>query len=162
MTRSIEKFGCTLTVATLLAVGLGFSGAAQAGDAAEQAQTAADHAGYAAGSDGIDSVHAHLHHALNCLVGPNGEGFDASFGYPCDGMGSGALNDADMDHQTTYLDAIAEIKGGLATDMSPRLRRLRWKPGTRFRAMRCKAASLRARSCSYASAFSLFIVTRYA
>jgi hypothetical protein len=116
MTRSIEKFGCTLTVATLLAVGLGFSGAAQAGDAAEQAQTAADHAGYAAGSDGIDSVHAHLHHALNCLVGPNGEGFDASFGYPCDGMGSGALNDADMDHQTTYLDAIAEIKGGLATD----------------------------------------------
>lgn len=116
MTHSIEKFGRSLTAATLLAFGLGFSGMAWADDAAAQAQTAADHAGYAAGSDGIDSVHAHLHHALNCLVGPGGEGYDASFGDPCDGMGAGALNDADMENQTTYLDAIAQINAGLATD----------------------------------------------
>lgn len=116
MIRTIGNIGLALTMATLLAVGLGSAGQAQADNASAQVQTAADHAGYAAGSDGIDSVHAHLHHALNCLVGPDGEGFDASFGNPCDGMGSGALDGADMEHEATYLDAIVEINAGLATD----------------------------------------------
>ncbi len=36
---------------------------------------AAQHAGFAAGSSDIAGIHTHLHHAVNCLVGPEGEGF---------------------------------------------------------------------------------------
>lgn len=116
MTTNFLHFYRTATASFVLAAGLAISGVAQADDARAQGDIAAEHAGYAAGSDGIDSVHAHLHHALNCLVGPNGEGFDGSFGYPCDGMGDGAVNDSDMENQTTYLDAAKQVQAGIATD----------------------------------------------
>jgi hypothetical protein len=35
----------------------------------------------------------HLHHTINCLVGPNGNGFDAKPGNPCEGRGNGAIAD---------------------------------------------------------------------
>ena len=31
----------------------------------------------------IMMAHKHLHHAVNCLVGPSGAGFDAAAGNPC-------------------------------------------------------------------------------
>lgn len=89
---------------------------AYAGDAVLQAETAAQHAGFAAGSDGIDSVRAHMHHALNCLVGPDGEGFDASFGYPCDGMGGGAITDGSSAMQAYYIEAAEYLRNGLRAD----------------------------------------------
>lgn len=44
---------------------------------------AAQHAGLAAGSADITMVQRHLHHVLNCLVGPEGDGFDQAAGNPC-------------------------------------------------------------------------------
>ena len=43
----------------------------------EEVTTAALHAGLAAKGGDIKEVHTHLHHALNCLVGPDGQGYDA-------------------------------------------------------------------------------------
>ena len=62
-------------------------------DEAAEVTTAAQHAGMAAGSADIKMVHMHLHHVVNCLVGPSGEGFDKDAGNPCDGKGNGALAD---------------------------------------------------------------------
>src|SRR5690554_5726690 len=59
-----------------------------------QAKTASVHAGLAANSADIKGVHTHLHHSLNCLVGPDGDGFDESQMNPCEGMGKGAISDA--------------------------------------------------------------------
>ncbi|HEX6550383.1 MAG TPA: hypothetical protein VF117_06890 [Gammaproteobacteria bacterium] len=64
-----------------------------AGDAAKQIATAEVHAGMAATVKDINMVHAHLHHVINCLVGPKGKLFDNKAEDPCQGMGDGALND---------------------------------------------------------------------
>jgi len=57
-----------------------------------QERTAAQHAEYASNATKIDQVHLHLHHVINCLVGPKGKGFDAKAGNPCKDQGNGALN----------------------------------------------------------------------
>ena len=59
-----------------------------------QARTAAAHAGMALGAAHLAGVHMHLHHVLNCLVGPGGAAFDAKALDPCKGMGKGAIRDA--------------------------------------------------------------------
>jgi len=62
-------------------------------------------------------VHTHLHHAINCIVGPNGNGFDASVLNPCKGMGDGALSDAKKMEVVNALDvALKAAKSGLAAD----------------------------------------------
>jgi hypothetical protein len=53
--------------------------------------TATQHAGLAAKATDLKGVQMHLHHVINCLVGPSGAGFDASFGNPCNGQGNGAI-----------------------------------------------------------------------
>src|SRR6266511_4230816 len=65
--------------------------AARAADGGKQIATAAQHAGYAADSTAIGMAHAHLHHTINCLVGPQGDGFDAKELNPCKGFGNGAI-----------------------------------------------------------------------
>lgn len=64
-----------------------------AGDAAKQIATAEVHAQMAASVKDINMVHAHLHHVINCLVGPKGKLFDSTAEDPCKGMGDGALAD---------------------------------------------------------------------
>ncbi|HEY2068808.1 MAG TPA: hypothetical protein VGG48_04575 [Rhizomicrobium sp.] len=66
-------------------------------DLAGEVVTAAQHADYAASATDIATVHAHLHHTLNCLVGPGGDGFDAKEINPCAGSGKGAIPDAAND-----------------------------------------------------------------
>ena len=46
-------------------------------DLGSEINNAATHAGLAAQAADINGVHTHMHHALNCLVGPKGDGFDA-------------------------------------------------------------------------------------
>jgi uncharacterized membrane protein len=41
----------------------------------------------------LQQVTLHLHHVLNCAVGPDGMGFDAAAGNPCKGQGNGFLSD---------------------------------------------------------------------
>jgi hypothetical protein len=75
------------------------------------------HAGFAAGSPDIGGVHAHLHHTLNCLVGPGGNGFDAKEMNPCANAGSGAIPDtADAGKKASLVSAASKAREGLASN----------------------------------------------
>jgi hypothetical protein len=41
----------------------------------------------------MKEVSLHLHHVVNCLVGPNDPMFDKAAGNPCQGQGNGILPD---------------------------------------------------------------------
>ena len=90
--------------------------AAQA-DAKSEIVTAGTHAGLAAGSADLAGVHSHLHHALNCLVGPNGTGFDAKELNPCAQNGHGAIPDsadaATVQQQVAWME-YANMDAGIA------------------------------------------------
>jgi len=89
-------------------------------DAASEITTAASHAGFAASSPTVDAVHMHLHHTINCLVGPKGDGFDSKEFNPCANSGNGAIPDeTDAASRTSLEAAVAEAKRGLAaTDLA--------------------------------------------
>src|SRR5262249_37701214 len=90
---------------------------AQAADPAQEAATAATHAGLAAKGASIEQVHMHLHHTVNCLVGPNGPGFDAKEANPCQKLGNGAIPDAsDKALKATLTQALAKAQAGLKSD----------------------------------------------
>lgn len=83
----------------VIVAGLGFvlalpAFAALNADAHKEIQTAAQHAEFAVKGKSVDTVHMHLHHVINCIVGTGGAGFDAAAGDPCNNMGKGALSDA--------------------------------------------------------------------
>ncbi|MHB8535283.1 MAG: hypothetical protein ACYDBW_07550 [Sulfuricaulis sp.] len=63
-------------------------------DAKMEIKTATEHASFAVNAKTTAQTHMHLHHVINCLVGTNGEDFDATAGNPCQGMGGGALKDS--------------------------------------------------------------------
>ncbi|MGE5245276.1 MAG: hypothetical protein ACM3SQ_13685 [Betaproteobacteria bacterium] len=87
-----------------------------AADAAKEAAMAARHAGLASKAADITQVHMHLHHAVNCLVGPKGEGFDASEANPCASLGNGAIPDATAPAMRTTLEAaLKSATAGLAS-----------------------------------------------
>lgn len=90
---------------------------ALAADSAQQVETAAQHAGFASEAGDINGVHMHLHHTLNCLVGPEGEGFDADEMNPCQDMGKGAITDtADDDKKQELQDVAGKVRAGLDND----------------------------------------------
>ena len=76
--------------------------------AKDEIMTAAEHAGLSGAASNLKMAHAHLHHALNCLVGPSGEGYDSSAFDPCKGKGNGAIPDADSKVQKQSLEAVAK------------------------------------------------------
>jgi hypothetical protein len=87
-----------------------------AADVAGEINTAATHASLAAGAAALDGVQMHLHHALNCLVGPGGTGFDAKQINPCAGSGNGAIPDtSDAARKKALEDAANTVRAGLAT-----------------------------------------------
>lgn len=86
-----------------------------AADAAGEISTAATHATLAAQSAALDGVHTHLHHVLNCLVGPGGTGFDAKQINPCAGSGSGAIPDtSDAAKKKELEEAANTTRAGIA------------------------------------------------
>jgi hypothetical protein len=92
-----------------------------AGDPSAELKTAVTHAGFAAKYETMKEVALHLHHALNCLVGPQDKLFDAAAGNPCQGQGNGFLIDqkAAKGEGNQYYDAwwAAQIAGqALASD----------------------------------------------
>jgi hypothetical protein len=88
-------------------------------DIAAELSTAQTHAGLAAKNATLDGVHMHLHHALNCLVGPSGTGYDASQANPCAKAGNGAIPDASDAQKTKLQTAVASANSGLAaTDLA--------------------------------------------
>lgn len=105
---SMALLGAVTFTATALAAG---------GDAAKEAATAADHAQLAAASQSVPVADMHLHHVINCLVGPHGRGFYAKAGNPCKGMGNGAVRDSsgDKDLHSKTLQALKVARHGVAT-----------------------------------------------
>ena len=92
-------------------------GAASSGTANpdQEISTALQHAGMSAGSSKLEDVHAHLHHVLNCLVGPSGQGYDSTAENPCKGQGTGAINDVQnkSKERGELDDAVKEANKGL-------------------------------------------------
>ena len=87
---------------------------ASAADVNKEVSTAAQHAGFAGSSKDMKTTQMHLHHVVNCLVGPQGEGYDASFGNPCDGQGSGAISDTtDSAKKASLQQALQQTNDGL-------------------------------------------------
>jgi hypothetical protein len=90
---------------------------AVAADVKGEIVSAIEHAQYAAEAAALAEVHAHLHHALNCIVGPGGNGFDARQMNPCAGSGNGIIPDtADAAAKTKLEGAAAKARDGLATN----------------------------------------------
>jgi len=110
MTKSRNMF-----IGAVAAAGLSLPTLALA-DGHSEIVNAQAHAGYAAGSSDMAGVHAHLHHTLNCLVGPAGSGFDAKELNPCANAGNGAIPDtADAAKKATLESAAAKAREGLAS-----------------------------------------------
>lgn len=103
-----------MVVSALVPIAL-VSGVALA-DGPQQVGTASKHAGFAAAATDMKDVQKHMHHVLNCLVGPNGKGFDESFGNPCNGQGQGAIPEtADAATKTKLESALTTTRQAVAT-----------------------------------------------
>lgn len=91
-----------------------------AADLGAELSTAQTHAGLAAKAANIDGVHMHMHHALNCLVGPKGTGFDSTNLNPCAQSGNGAIPDStDAAQKGKLQTAVDQLNSGLAaSDMT--------------------------------------------
>jgi hypothetical protein len=98
----------SFALAALLLPGLALA------DAHSQIVLAGQHAGLASQSTDIALVRAHLHHALNCLVGPGGPGFDAREMNPCANAGHGAIPDAGVLKRLPLEAAATEARLGIA------------------------------------------------
>lgn len=110
--KDMKPFASLCACAALGVVGL--LPASALADGPQAVGIAANHAGLAANAGGIDMVHTHLHHVLNCLVGPGGDGFDAAPGNPC-GMAGGAIpQTADAATKTKLQTAATQAKAGIA------------------------------------------------
>ena len=106
----MSKYFAVLAFAALLA------SAAFAADLRSEIVNAAEHAEYAGEAATIEDAHFHLHHALNCLVGPKGEGFDRTQMNPCVNSGNGIIPDeTDPKRIAVFQGAAAKAREGLAT-----------------------------------------------
>lgn len=104
------------TTSTMALIGLAslHTAVAQA-DGPQAIATAAQHAGFAASSGDIEGVHRHLHHTLNCLVGPDGEGFDQSQGNPCANAGGAIPQTADAEVKEKLEGLAAQVRTAIAS-----------------------------------------------
>lgn len=88
-------------------------------DVSAELTVASNHAGMASKAPAIDTVHMHLHHVVNCLVGPSGKGFDAAPGNPCAKAGNGAIPEGSAAQKTKLETALASANAGIAaTDLA--------------------------------------------
>ena len=88
---------------------------AVAADVSGEIATAGTHATLASQATAIDGVRMHLHHAINCLVGPSDSRFDAKQMNPCANAGNGAIPDmADAAKKKALETAAVTASDGLA------------------------------------------------
>lgn len=108
-----------LSIAALAGASLLIAGGAFAASLPAEIANARTHANNAANAGAIDAVHMHMHHAINCLAGPKGEGYDASQMNPCANAGDGAITDqTDAAKKAKLESAKATLMKGLAlTDL---------------------------------------------
>jgi hypothetical protein len=113
--RTFRIFGSAFVVAALTALAAFAPGPARA-DGPQAERTAAQHAGIAAAQADVADVHKHLHHALNCLVGPDGNGFDAAPGNPCAAAGGAIPQTSDAAMKKKLEGIAAETRAAIAND----------------------------------------------
>ena len=90
-------------------------------DVAKEMATAEAHAGFAVKATDMKGVQMHLQHVVNCMVGPNGKGFDASPGNPCKDQGAGVMPDFKGTRAKRHAlqQALDDARAGLkATDVA--------------------------------------------
>jgi len=63
----------------------------------------------------IEDVHQRMQSAINCLVGPKGEGFDMAAPNPCAASGNGLIPDSDPAKKDRYMEVVAKLKTGITT-----------------------------------------------
>lgn len=105
-------------IAIAAAVGglLAFPIAAYA-DAAAEIATAAQHAGLAAAAPTLAQIRTHLHHVVNCIVGPRDGDFDKSITNPCAQQGNGAFPDeSDQAIKTKLQNVLNVAEDGIASN----------------------------------------------
>ena len=110
-----------LLIAGLAGSAFAFAATASAApNAAVEIKMAATHASLAAKASDVQSVHTHLHHVLNCLVGPSGKGFDVTNANPCAGSGNGAIPDSTYPASKKQLQRAAKyaMSGIAETDLA--------------------------------------------
>lgn len=65
----------------------------------------------------IDDIHQRMQSAINCLVGPKGDGYSAAAPNPCAASGNGVIPDtADAAKKTKFQEAVDKLKSGLTVD----------------------------------------------
>jgi hypothetical protein len=103
-----------------LGVGLACASAKADADSTKEVTTAARHAGLAAQAVDLKGAQTHLHHVINCLVGPKGQGFDDKEANPCKDQGNGAIPDtSDAARKAALMQALAKANEGLRqTDLA--------------------------------------------
>jgi|SRR6185437_11387181 len=108
-------------MALLGALLLSSAALAQGGDVAKELGAASKHAQLSESSESVPVAAMHLHHVINCLVGPQGAGFDAAAGNPCKGMGDGALQDSAKrsESHAKALRALSIARRGIAEKELP-------------------------------------------
>lgn len=113
----MKKF-LVVGITCALAGGFAFAASAQSHSAKDEINTAHAHAMMAESANTVAMAHTHLHHVINCLVGPGGKGFDAAAGTPCKGQGNGAIPDSATDHALNgkLQQALADAQAGLKSD----------------------------------------------
>jgi hypothetical protein len=111
-----------VTVALLAGLGVGFTSVSAKADtdSTKEVTTAARHASLAAQATDLKGAQTHLHHVINCLVGPKGQGFDSKEANPCKDQGNGAIPDTtDEARKTALVQALAKANEGLRqTDLA--------------------------------------------
>jgi len=90
--------------------------AAHAQSAQNEISTAHAHALMAQNATSVAMAHTHLHHVINCLVGPGCNGFDASAGDPCKGKGAMAASSADHALHAKLQSALGDAQAGLKSE----------------------------------------------
>ena len=104
-----------IAIAAVIGALLTFPIAAYA-DAKSEIATAAQHAGLAAAAPDLVQTHMHLHHAMNCLVGPQDADFDKTNMNPCAQQGKGAFPDeSDAEIKTKLQSAMSAAADGIAS-----------------------------------------------
>ena len=113
--------GLSLMLAGALAAALPFAAPARSAESSsalqavrQQLQTAAFHATNASNQGALSAAVLHLGHALNCIEGPRGTNFDASWGNVCEGQGQGIAVDLRALPQANQVRLLVEAADALA------------------------------------------------
>jgi hypothetical protein len=108
--RKLKTASISGAILTCLALGP----ATGLADGPQATATAAQHAGFAAAGADIATVQRHLHHTLNCLVGPEGQGFDQAAGNPCAQAGGAIPQTADAALKEKLTKAATDATAAIA------------------------------------------------